>query len=181
MSRKTLAVSLTAVLAIALPGMAMASPKEKKTAANPAARQKAPIDESEKATRQAKKDKTAKESGACHNMDAQAKQLLGQERQLHQQAKQQEAQEVSLRREAKQVEEQIESMERSRRGTKKDVAFESEVKSLEQKRYTLERQAKEISAQRAQVEHQAHGIVEQRHTLEEQRKQECGRVRKSVG
>lgn len=169
MSPKTLFSLLAASLVLA--GPAQGSPNRK----NPAVQQhqKGAKPEAEKQAQQAQRDKWAQDKAACQGLDSRGKELLGQERQLHQQSKQKEAEEVSLRRQAKQIEAQREAFERSHRGQHAGGA-DSEARSLEEKRVSLEHQADAIAKEREQLERQASELGKERRSLEAQHKQECG-------
>lgn len=137
-------------------------------------RQKQQAASTEKQTQQNDKGKWGQDKQACHDLDGRSKELLAQEKQLHQQGKQLESQEVGLRRQAKAIEQQRLSLEHSHRGVGNSTGTESELRSLEAKRVSLEHQADGISKQREQLEHQANEIGKERRSLEEQHKSTCG-------
>jgi chromosome segregation ATPase len=170
MSKKTNLLSLTTLLALALMGTALAGSRNDKTLLNINKGTKAP-----KASNPAKSgNKTwSQEKGACHSLDSRSKELLAQEKQLHQQAKAKEAQERSLRKEAKAIEAQRESIEHSRHRGVTNVGTNEQARADEQRRVELEHQADAISKEREQLERQANEIGKERRSLEAQHKQEC--------
>ena len=114
------------------------------------------------------------QNGNCKALLSQSREMLAQEKQLHQQGHQMELQEVAYNHQAEQVEAQRKALERSMRGGQNKAGTEAQLKSLEQQRIGFEHQAEQQAHERKQIEEQADQINKQRVELERQHTEECG-------
>jgi hypothetical protein len=114
------------------------------------------------------------QSSSCKAILSQSKQLLAQERQLHQQAKGMLAQEKAYIHQASAIEAQRVAMERSMRAGHGNPSEEAQLKQMEQQRVGFEHQAEQQAKERKQIELQADEVNRQRVALERQHNEECG-------